>query len=237
MKALVDALSGLDHKVEFFVRDDDAGWGDDALAALVAVFAGLDLPIDLAVIPATLGGQSAETLKALLKQYPKIGVHQHGYAHVNHEAEGARKCEFGTARSPARQLADLISGRNGLWQMLDGITVDPIFTPPWNRCSADLASALHQHRFKMLSTDGWRDDVGPEIIQLPVQINWEKVRREGRIAEVLANTIATSERPIGIMLHHAEMDASARDELCDTLKMLIDNPHVQFRAMRHWIGE
>jgi predicted deacetylase len=237
MQQLIDALDRLDRPIEFFVRDDDAGWNDEALGELVAIFAALDLPIDLAVIPAALDQQSAAALTALVQQNPKIGVHQHGYAHLNHEPEGARKCEFGPARPAARQLADLIAGRNRLKQMLRRINVDPIFTPPWNRCSAELASALHQHRFRMLSTDRLRDDVGPEIIQLPVMLDWERMRREDRTSAALAMEIANSHTPIGIMLHHAVRDAAGCAELNGILHHLIKSPHVQFRSMRHWIGE
>ena len=35
-----------------------------------------------------------------------VGMHQHGYAHANHEPEG-RKCEFGPRRPPSAQLADI----------------------------------------------------------------------------------------------------------------------------------
>lgn len=237
MQQLIDALDQLDRPIEFFVRDDDAGWNDEALAELVAIFAVLDLPIDLAVIPAALDQQSAAALTALVQQHPKVGVHQHGYAHLNHEPEGARKCEYGPARPAARQLADLIAGRNRLKQMLRGINVDPIFTPPWNRCSAELATALHQHRFRMLSTDRLRVDVGPEIIQMPVMLDWERMRREDRTSAALVSAITNSLSPIGIMLHHAVTDAAARAELHDILSHLVKNPHVQFRSMRHWIGE
>ena len=37
-------------------------------------------------------------------------MHQHGYAHVNHEPEG-RKCQFGASRSAAEQSDDIAAGR------------------------------------------------------------------------------------------------------------------------------
>lgn len=237
MQQLINALDQLKRPIDIFVRDDDAGWNDAALGELVSIFRTLGLPIDMAVIPAALDEQAAAHLKSLVQKHPKAGVHQHGYAHLNHEPEGQRKCEFGTARQPARQLADLIAGRNRLIQMLGGIHIDPIFTPPWNRCSAELGSELHLHGFKMLSTDKFRCDVGKDIAQLPVTMDWERARREGSVLNALAIAIADSGQPVGIMLHHAVMDADSLSELASALDQMATSPHVRFRPMRHWIGE
>lgn len=237
MRALTQTLERLDRPTEFFIRCDDAGWGDDALACLVEIFAVADLPLDLAVIPAALTEQSGQWLASLVRQHPKIGLHQHGYAHSNHEPEGARKCEFGASRSLARQLADVIAGRNRLAHLLDGAHIDPIFTPPWNRCSAELAAGLHRHGFMMLSTDSMRSDAGIEITQLPVNIDWERARREERLAEAFCEAIESSGGPIGIMLHHAVMDQDGRSELASILSLLHENPHVRVLPMRHWIGD
>ena len=79
-----------------FFRDDDAGWGDERLWALLDLFDRRALPVDLAVIPAELH----PTLTAELTVRARAGrvhLHQHGFAHVNHEPTG-RKCEFGPAR-------------------------------------------------------------------------------------------------------------------------------------------
>lgn len=237
MLALIQTLERLDRPTDFFIRSDDAGWGDDALASLIEIFVAADLPLDLAVIPAALTEQSGQWLASLVRQHPKIGVHQHGYAHSNHEPAGARKCEFGASRSSARQLADVIAGRYRLAHLLDGVDVDPIFTPPWNRCSAELAAGLHRHGFMMLSTDKMRSDAGAEITQLPVNIDWERARREERLAEAFCGAIETNGGPIGIMLHHAVMDHDGRSELAAVLSLLHGNPHVRILPMRHWIGD
>jgi hypothetical protein len=237
MHSLIQTLERLDRPIDFFVRDDDAGWGDDALERLIDVFAQLALPIDLAAIPAALSEQSGKWLADLARQYPRIGIHQHGYAHSNHEPEGARKCEFGPSRPASRQFADVIAGRNRLAQLLDGVPIDPIFTPPWNRCSKELASGLHAYGFVLLSTDRVRDDSGPEIGQLPVQIDWERARREGRLAEAFSTAIQSAAGPIGIMLHHAMMDDESRAELRAMLTPITESPHARILPMRHWIGD
>src|SRR3954447_1568726 len=105
----------------FFFRDDDAGWGDERLIALLDVFEARATWVDLAVIPAALGtGLACELLAR-----ERVGLHQHGFAHANHEREGRRKCEFGAARPAARQLADIGAGRSRL-QALLGDRLDPV---------------------------------------------------------------------------------------------------------------
>ncbi len=105
------ALDGSDRPVRFFFRDDDAGWDDDALELLLDVFAEHGLPVDVAAIPAALTDRTVELLTSRAATGRNdVTVHQHGFAHVNHEAEG-RKCEFGVSRTPAQQAEDLEAGR------------------------------------------------------------------------------------------------------------------------------
>ena len=68
-------------------------------------------------------------------------VHQHGRAHVDHEPAGVRTCEFGPARPLAVQRHDVVAGRRRLEETL-GRRIDPVFTPPWNRCTAAAAEAV-----------------------------------------------------------------------------------------------
>ena len=105
------------------------------------------LPVDLAVIPAELDAGLARELRAR----PRVGLHQHGLAHVNHEREG-RRCEFGPARGAAAQRRDIEAGRARLADLL-GERVDPIFTPPWNRCTADTGRCLAELGFAALSRE------------------------------------------------------------------------------------
>ena len=125
------ALDARPDPLSVFFRDDDVGWGDAALFRLCDVFEEFAIPLDLAVIPSAATPALLERLSARAR---RLDLHQHGYAHVNHEPEG-RKSEFGAARSVAAQYADIAHGRELLMAVL-GDRVQPIFTPPWNRCTA-----------------------------------------------------------------------------------------------------
>ena len=116
--------------VPFFFRNDDAGWEDARLWALLDLFNNHHIPIDLAVIPKAI---SQITARRLCK-FATVSIHQHGYAHVNHELTG-RKCEFGESRSREQQLADITAGKQRLLDLF-GPNTEPIFTPPWNRCTS-----------------------------------------------------------------------------------------------------
>ena len=234
MTAFETALARLTAPVEVFFRNDDAGWAQDRLAALVAVFADRNLPIDCAVIPAALDEATAQELRALRDGFPLLGLHQHGFAHANHEPAGSRKCEFGPSRPPDRQLADIIAGR----ERLDGLLGrwDRIFTPPWNRCSAAALGQLRSHGFAMLSADRQHHEIGP-IAQLPVTLDWQRAQREDRLDQALAAAFTNPAAPVGIMLHHGEMNADARETLARVLDLIAATPLVCAQPMRRWIGE
>ena len=91
-----------------FFRDDDAGWGDDRLSALLDLFAARGVPVDVAVIPAELHAGLAGELAARARA-GGVRLHQHGFPHVNHEPSG-RKHEFGPTRRAAEQCADVAAG-------------------------------------------------------------------------------------------------------------------------------
>ncbi len=63
---VVDALDRRTVPIEVFVRDDDAGWADAELFALLDVFAARGMPIDLAVIPDALTPRLAAELLGLV---------------------------------------------------------------------------------------------------------------------------------------------------------------------------
>ncbi len=81
-----EALDRVPARVEIFFRDDDAGWRDDRLRSLIDLFARHELPLDLAVIPAELTPRLARELRARTAN-ERVGLHQHGFAHRNHEHE------------------------------------------------------------------------------------------------------------------------------------------------------
>jgi peptidoglycan/xylan/chitin deacetylase (PgdA/CDA1 family) len=222
LRPLREALDAAPAPVTFFFRDDDAGWRDDRLEALLDVFARQAVPIDLAAIPLDLSDGLARALLRRRESQP-LGIHQHGYAHVSHQAEG-RKCEFGTDRPAEAQRIDIEDGQRRLRALL-GPALEPMFTPPWNRCTAATGAALVDLGIAVLSRDRTAEPLGVDgLRELPVQVDWFAKRKGvplGRdaVGEQLAAR-AGEPAPLGVMLHHAEMDTedmAAMDELLEAI--------------------
>ncbi len=194
--------------VDVFVRDDDAGRADVQLFRLLDVFESHAAPLDLAVIPAALQPQTADDLRRRRARWAGLSFHQHGYAHVNHEHEG-RKCEFGPARGLARQQADIRMGKDRLAALLGA--VDPIFTPPWNRCTQETVSALEREGFRALSREAKAAPLSLHTLyHLPVSIDWRRWRGDLRetsrdAAAAMAEQIASGARKVGLMLASPEL--------------------------------
>ncbi|MEW6129115.1 MAG: hypothetical protein AB1757_18900 [Acidobacteriota bacterium] len=226
--------------VTFFFRDDDAGWSNDRLFALLDVFARYELPIDLAAIPqATTIALAEHLLKRLASTPELVAVHQHGFAHLNHELQG-KKTEFGATRSAQLQMKDISSGREKLFELF-GAHLQPIFTPPWNRCSRVTGHCLSELGFRILSRDHTAEAcniVG--LSELPVCIDWFKQQRGIRLTnEQIGSQIATAvqQKPVvGIMLHHALIDEKERHSLQDLLRLLTHHPAVQCLPMMRVIS-
>jgi hypothetical protein len=223
-----EALDAADPPSRFFFRDDDAGWADAELEALLDTFEPHHLPLDVAAIPAVV----TERTVRLLVERRELGrndvtVHQHGYAHVNHEPEG-RKCEFGAARSPQQQRDDVARGRVALTELLGELA--PVFTPPWNRCAEWTPTVLRGLGFSALSRDvsAGRADV-PGLVELPISVDWFAKRkkvpvdRAGR-ATLVAEAVRSGE-PVGVMLHHEVMSSDDFAELDQLLALLVVHPH------------
>jgi hypothetical protein len=153
-----------------------------------------------------------------------VHVHQHGLAHSNHEAVG-RKCEFGLSRGRARQTADIRLGRELLEERL-GAPIEPVFTPPWNRCSADTADALLAAGHTVLSRDVSAGSLArPGLAEAPVSIDWSSRRHPtpaARAAAIAADVSGGG--PVGVMLHHAVMDADDRRQLAALLALVTASP-------------
>ena len=233
LRKTLDEASG---SIPFFFRDDDAGWEDARLFELLDMFTDYDVPIDLAVIPKSISGETAASLRQRLKENREhISVHQHGYAHVNHEQTG-RKCEFGESRSRDLQRADIAAGKALLHDLLGPIT-ESIFTPPWNRCTASTATCLLPEGFTLLSRDITATRFNtPGLRELPVSIDWFGHRKGVRltpneIGDSLSKA-ASSQAPVGVMLHHALIDDDERQRIGELLALLSSHSQVSCRLMR-----
>src|SRR5918999_234315 len=164
----------------------------------------------------------------------RLALHQHGLAHVNHEQEG-RKYEFGPSRPRATQLRDIEAGRDLLYERLDG-NVQPIFTPPWNRCTAETGHCLAELGFRVLSREARAEPLNvPGLHELPVRIDWF-ARRHGtrltlaELAERIAQAIAT-DGPVGVMFHHALMDGGDMERAAELLTLVAGHERAVARPM------
>jgi hypothetical protein len=229
------ALDAAAEPVRFFLRDDDAGWADRRLFALADLVAARGLPLDLAVIPTAVDRLAAAELVNRIDGGADLGLHQHGFTHANHEPEG-RKCEFGSARTRTDQRRDISAGRRALAERF-GSRVDAIFTPPWNRCTRETGEVLAELGFEVLSRESRAEPLAVAgLRELPVAIDWFAKRKGKRLeplelGELLARAIA-SPGPVGVMFHHAVMDASERDGAAQLLDLLATHPAVTVIPMR-----
>lgn len=232
---LRQTLDSVSRPVDVFFRDDDAGWDGDRLLKLLDLFARHSMPIDVAAIPTALTSGMASVLRARVEAAPdRVAVHQHGYAHLNHEAEG-RKCEFGETRVRSCQQHDIESGKRRLADMF-GTRLSPIFTPPWNRCTAVTGECLRETGFRVLSRDATATPLDIDgLLELPVTIDWFARRKNVRLGlDELGAKLAAAVRttaPVGVMFHHAPMDTSERERAGELLALFASHPRVQCRLM------
>ncbi len=231
---LREALDAAPGRVTWFVRDDDGGWDDARLAALLDVADRHGMPVDVAMIPTETGPGLARELIARMDG-SRLRVHQHGYSHTNHETEG-RKCEFGPARPAGAIASDVRDGRRMLLERF-GDRLDPVFTPPWNRSVPELAPALVSCGITVLSRDVTAGRLGhPGLREVPVDVDWFGGRRGVRwTREELGRRMATAVAaggPVGLMLHHAVTPPEELDELDGLFALLAAHPAVRTRAIQ-----
>lgn len=233
LNAVRAALDAAAAPVRLFLRDDDAGWDDARLFKLLDCTEFAGVPIDLAVIPQACSDALAHALCARIDASPaRIGVHQHGFAHTNHETT-ARKCEFGGARGIAEQRDDLSRGRERLGDLF-GARLDAFFTPPWNRCSPATPALLAQLGFCALSRDRGAP-VQNALPEVAVDVDWCKQRAGGdeHMCALLARRItASAGGSVGVMLHHAVMDTHDLDLLSVLIAATAGHPRARWVSMR-----
>jgi peptidoglycan/xylan/chitin deacetylase (PgdA/CDA1 family) len=221
------ALDAAPRPVQFFFRDDDAGWEDESLWQLLDRCQANTVQIDLAVIPVELTAVLADSLCDRAST-GLVHLHQHGFRHVNHEADG-RKYEFGPSRSHDQQLADIAQGRALIGGQLHPY-VEPIFTPPWNRCTDQTAAALANLGFQVLSRDHTAEPFGlADLAEVPVTVDWfaktkgEPWTRE-QVGEQIATQVADGTKPVGVMLHHAITNDEHLRLIDQLLSLIAEHP-------------
>jgi peptidoglycan/xylan/chitin deacetylase (PgdA/CDA1 family) len=231
-----ESLDAAPRPVDIFFRDDDVGWEDGRLWELLDIFEEHGVPVDLAVIPTELDAALAGRLGHRTESSPHgVGLHQHGFAHINHEAAG-RKYEFGSSRTRRLQRRDLLEGRGRLRDLL-GPEVDPIFTPPWNRCTRTTGLCLAELGYEVLSREGRATPLGiPGLVELPVSVDWFANRKGVRLTgaewgAMVAGRIRSG-GPVGFMFHHALMDADERAAAGALLSLITQHPRASPSRMR-----
>lgn len=200
-------------------RDDDAVAMTPALAPLLELARAHEVPVALAVVPASLEG----SLVAAVATAPQCTIVQHGYAHRNHASAGAKSCELGGDRPLGIVVAELGVGSERL-RAAFGRRFEPVLVPPWNRIDPHVVAVLPAQGFVGVSTFGPRTcrDAAPGVVRCNAHadpIAWRDGRRfvgaERALDAVLEHLaqrrqgVADPDEPTGLLTHHLVFDIEA----------------------------
>jgi hypothetical protein len=207
-----------------FFRADDIGIPSQRFSQLIGCFQKNRLPLCLATVPAwTTEPRFSELLRITGENDSQLCWHQHGRVHRNFENTG-KKQEFGPARTKQEIYNNLTKGKKRLEEIL-GKRFHPVFTPPWNRCSASTLLALADLGFIAVSRSRGAHPDAP--ISLPdFQVNVDlHTRKELSPHLAFENLLTEIEKGLasgqcGIMIHHQRMNRAAL-EMLDLLLGLI----------------
>ncbi|WP_300037286.1 polysaccharide deacetylase [uncultured Roseobacter sp.] len=191
-------------------RDDDATAQTPALDQLAQLADRSGLPVHIAVIPKP----ADSTLAQAVAERPCLIPLVHGWQHVSHSPQGAKKAEFGHPRAGAEtELHDGLSRLRALF----GPRLRPVFVPPWNRFDPAFAPVLARAGYTCLSTFLQRDarDAAPGIRQVNTHIdpiNWRGDRGLVLVETLIGQTLqvlrdrrdgkADATEPLGLLTHH-----------------------------------
>ena len=209
-----------------FFRADDIGIPSSGFMQLITCFQKHRLPLCLATVPAWLTQERLNELRSLTgRNSTQWCWHQHGRLHRNFEPSG-KKQEFGPTRSKNDIQASLDKGKKRLENLLE-LDFQPVFTPPWNRCSGDTLKSLTDLGFKAVSRsrDAWPETL-PQLPDFQVNVDLH-TRKEAEPQLALDNLAMEIEQGLasglcGIMIHHQRMNRAAL-QLLDILLGLIKN--------------
>ena len=213
-----------------FFRADDIGIPSYRFQQLIECFQKHQLPLCLATVPAWLTEPRLKELHRLTgTNNAQWCWHQHGHVHRNFEKEG-KKQEFGSNRTKSDIQASLAKGRKRLEQLLEK-EFQPVFTPPWNRCSGDTLQALADLDFKAVSrSKGARPTTFPQLPDFQVNVDLH-TRKEIEPSVAANNFFAEIEQGFasglcGIMIHHQRMNGAALRLLDLLLSLIKTNRHI-----------
>jgi len=215
----LDAWSACGLRATLWLRDDDACANSPALRKLLGIARDHRVPVGIAAIPAAADA----TLVDAIARCDEASVIQHGYAHRNHAAPGARAAELGAERVLAVRVEEIARGRTRLADLF-GERFIPVLVPPWNRMAGDLVPHLVSAGFLGLSRFGPRGRATPapglrEINTHVDVIAWRRERAfigaHAAIERLVTHLRARRERrcdadePTGLLTHHLVFDDAA----------------------------
>ena len=227
--------------VRVFFRADDIGVPGKQFTRLIDIFARHKAPLCLAVVPVWLTPVRWSAILNISRKTSSLWCwHQHGWRHKNYEKQ-LKKQEFGPSRPAADIKQDLVRGRQRLASIM-GPHLDPIFTPPWNRCSADTLNLLKQLDYHAVSRSiGAMPRVPKGLCDIPVHIDlhtrrdtdsnegWQKLFLE--LGNALTGDIC------GIMIHHQRMNDAAFHFMDALLNVLSQSDQCRLVRMTDLVQE
>lgn len=243
----LDAWARAGETATLWWRDDDAVTATPVLQQLIELTldAAEPLPLALAVIPAR-----ADTALAHAVQDRKhVAILQHGYAHANHAAAGAKKAEFPVGREVSIALDELRLGSGRMEELFGGGAL-PVLVPPWNRIDAAVVERLPEIGFCGLSSYGPRNSVGEAgtaVVNTHIDImRWRGPREflgAGNCLDLAVGHLrARRERRVdraeatGVLTHHLVHDADAWQFIADFVQRTHDHPAVRWMHAAELFG-
>lgn len=224
-------------KALVYFRADDVAVPGNAFTAMVEAFGAHKVPLGLAVVPAWITVSRWEALRRVAPGRELFCWCQHGWRHMNYEAPGSKKREFGQARPARDKRLDLTKGFKRMAEILGG-DFTPVFTPPWNRCDGDSLAAMPGIGFKGVSrTVGAGPDAPEGLPDFPVLMDLH-TRKEADPGASLDAMLEELSRGLaggscGVMLHHQRMNQTAVAFLDVLLEQLSSRKEVSLVHFGH----
>ncbi|WP_426035592.1 polysaccharide deacetylase family protein [Cypionkella sp. TWP1-2-1b2] len=208
---------------KLWLRDDDAIAPSAELDHLLSLTEAAHVPVTLAVIPAHSGPALAKRLDTA----QAVSVAVHGWSHTNHAPAFEKKQELGPHRPAPQVLDELARGFSHLAQ-LHPQHFTPVLVPPWNRIAPQVVAGLPALGFKALSVFGPEATADLPLYNTHVDVIDWRGTRSGRPDTVLMNEIAQamarSDAPIGLLTHHLVHDAQVWSFLTRLFALTANHP-------------
>jgi predicted glycosyltransferase/peptidoglycan/xylan/chitin deacetylase (PgdA/CDA1 family) len=233
LRRALDGAAACGQRVPLFWRDDDATAASPALDRLIDLADAHAAPLLVAAIPADLMPSLGERLATA----PGVTAAVHGFAHRNHAPPAAKAAEFGDHRPLADAAADAAAGLRIARERLPPSALLPIFVPPWNRISADVAAILPDLGYRGLSAVPGPDVPGLVRIDATLDpIDWRGTRSlrdpDAMLRDLAAGIARDPRRPVGLLTHHRVHDAAVWAFLEVLLKILAAHPATEKLDLR-----